>query len=225
MTARSIAVMVAGLALLVGSPVVWFATQPAETVGDPEALTQEAEPDLPLPDTLSDLTPPDRENATPEPDIATPPAQPVGLSIPAISVDAPVDPVALEDDGGMEVPHDIDRIGWYEPGVEVGSPTGTAVLSGHVDSREQGEGAFFDLRTLEQDDRVHVEHADGDISEWRVVARTVYAKDELPIADIFTRFGEPRLVLITCGGAFDNTERSYEDNVVVYAEPVDELAA
>jgi len=32
--------------------------------------------------------------------------------------------------------------------------------------------------------------------------------------------GAPRLVLITCGGRFDPVARSYEDNIVVYAEPV-----
>lgn len=225
MSARNIAMMVAGLLLLVGAPTVWLITQPAETVGDVEALSEDTAPDLELPDPPGDLTPEVRdEQPATQPEEALTPAPPVGLAIPAIDVDAPVDPVGLEDDGGMEIPHDIDRIGWYEPGVEVGSPTGTAVLSGHVDSREQGEGAFFDLRTLDEDDAVTVEHADGEVTEWRVVARTVYAKDELPIEEIFTRFGDPRLVLITCGGAFDNTERSYEDNVVVYAEPVDEAS-
>ena len=223
MTGRSIAMMVAGLTLLVGAPAVWLVTQPAETVGDLDAISQDAAPDTRLPDPPGELTPSElAEDPTPEPEVAPPPAEPVRLSIPAIGVDASVDPVGLEDDGGMEIPHDIHRIGWYEPGVEVGSPTGTAVLSGHVDSREQGEGAFFDLRTMEEGEAINVEHADGDVSEWRVVARTVYTKDELPIDEIFTRFGEPRLALITCGGAFDNTERSYEDNVVVYAEPVDE---
>jgi hypothetical protein len=37
---------------------------------------------------------------------------------------------------------------------------------------------------------------------------------------IFARDGAPQLVLITCGGTFDRTIRSYEDNVVVTAEPV-----
>jgi len=150
-----------------------------------------------------------------------PVAAPTGISVPSIGVDAPVVDVGLEDDGGMEIPADVSTTGWYELGVTPGEASGTAVISGHVDSREQGRGAFWDLRRMDVDDIVTVDHADGTTSEWRVVARTNYPKDQLPIADIFTRFGDPRLVLITCDGFFDRDERSYSDNVVVYTVPVD----
>ena len=36
---------------------------------------------------------------------------------------------------------------------------------------------------------------------------------------LFARAGAPRLVLVTCGGAFDPARHSYEDNVVVQARP------
>ena len=224
MSKGSIATVAVGLMLLVGSPLLWSVSQPADTVGEPptEAAPEAAPPEPPERTTLTP-TQPTTQSPPPESGLtdAQPPAEPVRLQIPAIDVHAGVDATGLDDDGGMEIPHDIARVGWYEPGVRVGAERGTAVLSGHVDSREQGTGAFFELRSLDVDDRVLVEHADGSSSEWRVTARTVYPKDELPIAEIFTRFSEPRLVLITCGGAFDNTERSYEDNVVVYTEPVE----
>jgi len=121
----------------------------------------------------------------------------------------------------MEIPEDISTVGWYELGVAPGSTSGTAVISGHVDSREQGRGALWDLRTMDVDDSVEVEHADGTVGEWRVVARRTYPKEELPIRDIFTRFGDPRLVLITCDGEFDPVARRYADNVVIYAVPAD----
>jgi hypothetical protein len=38
--------------------------------------------------------------------------------------------------------------------------------------------------------------------------------------EVFAVGGPPRLVLITCGGAFDRRTRNYADNVVVVAEPV-----
>ncbi len=47
-----------------------------------------------------------------------------------------------------------------------------------------------------------------------------YDKDELPFDEIFARDGDPRLTLITCGGAFNPSLLSYEDNVVVRAVPV-----
>lgn len=143
---------------------------------------------------------------------------PTAVRIPAIGVDAPIVPVGLEPDGAMEIPEDVATIGWYEPGVRPGEP-GSAVLAGHVDSRSQGPGAFFDLRHLDVDDVVSVTHRDGVTRSWRVVARTHYGKRELPIADLFTNRGDPQLVLITCGGEFDRTARSYADNIVVYTVP------
>ena len=56
---------------------------------------------------------------------------------------------------------------------------------------------------------------------WEVTLLVRYPKDELPVEDIFRWDGEsPDLVLITCGGEFDRTARSYQDNIVVYTELV-----
>jgi hypothetical protein len=43
-------------------------------------------------------------------------------------------------------------------------------------------------------------------------------KQNLP-PDIFSRNGKPRLVIVTCGGPFDQAIRHYRDNVVVTAVP------
>ena len=37
--------------------------------------------------------------------------------------------------------------------------------------------------------------------------------------DVFVRDGSHRLVLVTCGGTFQQQVRSYSDNVIVTAEP------
>ena len=216
----------AGLALLVGAPVAWNMAQPELTVGDLDAVTRSASaaevslPDLDLRDAVPGSVP-DLSAVEVDESDAAPVADPTRIRLPSIGIDASIVNVGLEDDGGMEIPHDVSTTGWYELGVAPGAASGTAVISGHVDSREQGRGAFWDLRRMDVDDIVTVDHADGSTSEWRVVARTSYAKDQLPIADIFTRFGEPRLVLITCDGYFDRDARSYSDNVVVYTVPVD----
>jgi LPXTG-site transpeptidase (sortase) family protein len=144
-------------------------------------------------------------------------AAPERITIPSIGAAAPVLPVGLEADGTMEIPRDVATVGWFEPGVRPGEE-GSAVLSGHVDSRTQGPGAFFDLEDLDVGDEVIVEGG-RQTRTWRVVARQRFAKDQLPVDDLFTRSGTPRLVLITCGGAFDAGARSYSDNVVVVAEP------
>jgi hypothetical protein len=152
---------------------------------------------------------------------------PLAVRIPTIGVDARTVPVGLELDGSMEIPSDVATIGWYEPGIGVGvtpGEPGTAVLAGHVDSRTQGAGAFYFLRDLAVGDVIEIEHAD-DVSRWIITSVRQYAKDELPIPEIFIRTGSPRLALITCGGPFDWTERSYTDNLVVYAEPLASASA
>jgi hypothetical protein len=143
---------------------------------------------------------------------------PVGLRLPAIEVDAEIEPVGVDDATGLTaVPEDIDRVGWYRFGPVPGEP-GSAVLLGHVDSHAQGLGAFFRLGSLEPGDRVVVLLADGSSRAFTVVGRRSYAKSALP-SSVFDRSGSPRLALITCGGAFDRATRHYADNVVVYAVP------
>ncbi|HEY4630433.1 MAG TPA: hypothetical protein VIG96_03950 [Blastococcus sp.] len=41
--------------------------------------------------------------------------------------------------------------------------------------------------------------------------------------DVVDPSGEPRLVLVSCGGPFDRTLRRYTDNVVVSAVPPDSV--
>jgi LPXTG-site transpeptidase (sortase) family protein len=238
----TVASLAAGLLLLVGSPLVWWLNQPPTTVGDLDVLAT-SEPtagDAASERTTGDHTPRDDRSgddrpaealADPDTDGAPPAtfaagplrgplvhvAAPERITIPAIGAAAPVVPVGLESDGTMEIPRDVATVGWFEPGVRPGED-GSAVLSGHVDSRTQGRGAFFDLEDLDVGDEVIVEGGQQ-VRTWRVVARQRFPKDELPVDDLFTRSGAPRLVLITCGGAFDAGARSYSDNVVVVAEP------
>jgi sortase (surface protein transpeptidase) len=193
----------------------------------PEAASEPVRPAPPsIVEFLPDLTtpvapviPPPTPEVEPEAEVRS---VPVTVRIPSITVDAATLPVGLEVDGSMEIPRDVSTIGWYEPtegfGVTPGQ-TGTAVLAGHVDSRTQGPGAFYSLRDLTVGDRIEIVHEDGSTSLWRVTAVTQYPKDELPIAEVFIWTGPPRLALITCGGPFDWTARSYTDNLVVYAEP------
>jgi LPXTG-site transpeptidase (sortase) family protein len=118
----------------------------------------------------------------------------------------------------MAVPEDVRTVGWYRYGSRPGTSSGSSVLSGHVDDRVQGRGAFADLGEVEPGDPVEVELADGTRLAYRVRTVERIGKDELAVDQLFTRSGAPRLTLVTCGGDFDRTTRSYEQNVVVTAE-------
>jgi hypothetical protein len=178
---------------------------------------------------------PGTRSTAPSPEPAPEPApmvrpEPVHIRASSIGVDAMLVPVGILEDDVMEVPEDVATVGWYDPqrdpdsgaglGVIPGVP-GTAVLAGHVDSRTQGRGALYQLRELRVGDVIEIDHADGTSTSWRVTEVIRYPKVTLPYHEVFTWSGPPRLALITCGGEFDRTARSYSDNIVAYAEPLD----
>lgn len=142
---------------------------------------------------------------------------PVTLRIPALGIDAPVLGVGLAPDGQLAVPNDLRRVGWYGVGAVPGD-TGTALVAAHVDYAHK-PGVFFRLDRLSPGATVQVVHADGSVSDFKVVARRMVAKPRLPVADLTRASGPPRLVLVTCGGSYDKGRRSYRDNVLVYAVP------
>jgi hypothetical protein len=138
--------------------------------------------------------------------------------IPVIHVDSRVVSVTAEPrSGAVQVPPDVGTVGWYSFGPAPGAP-GSAVLVGHVDSSAQGAGSFFDLQSVPLRAVVIVRMSNGSRRLFRVVARRLYPKTSLP-SSIFVRDGTSRLVLVTCGGAFDPVHRHYASNVVVYAAP------
>jgi LPXTG-site transpeptidase (sortase) family protein len=143
----------------------------------------------------------------------------VRIRLPALGVDAPVAPVGVDDRGRMAVPLDVATVGWYRFGPGPGAAAGSAVLSGHVDDREQGYGAFHRLGDLAPGDPVAVDLAGGGAVTYRVETVTRVPKADLPIGDVFSRDGAPRLTLVTCGGPFDYDAHGYRDNVVVVARP------
>jgi LPXTG-site transpeptidase (sortase) family protein len=151
--------------------------------------------------------------------VSTAPAPPVRVRLPALGVDAPVSPVGVDDRGRMEVPFDVDTVGWYRFGPGPGSAEGSAVLSGHVDDRDQGYGAFHRLGDLAPGDPVAVELGDGRVLGYRVEVVTRVPKSDLPAGEVFDRGGAPRLTLVTCGGLFDYEANGYRENVVVVARP------
>ncbi|MGY1783252.1 class F sortase [Geodermatophilus sp. SYSU D01036] len=200
-----------GLALAVGVPTAWELTRPPAAAGAPveQVLgTPAAPPPAPGPVV---------RDAAPAPAPAVVP--PVRLQVPALGVEAPVDPAGVAADGRMALPDDVARAGWYRFGPAPGAP-GSAVLAGHVDDAEQGLGALAPLRSAEPGQEVLVTDAAGATTRWRVVARDLLDKQALPVDLLFTREGPPRLTLVTCGGPFLPDVGGYRDNVVVVAEPI-----
>jgi len=145
--------------------------------------------------------------------------RPVGLRIPSLGIEeALVVDVGVESNGDFEVPP-ADEVGWYRFGPTPGE-TGSAVLAAHIASGGI-DGVFRHLADLEVGAEFSVLYEDGSERDFRVTAMDQYDKDELPTDEFFRKSGESQLVLITCGGDFNRQIRSYDDNIVAVAVPIE----
>lgn len=219
---RATVALLVGSLLALGAPVGWLlsggaadaqygaeaaqalAPEPPDPADGPAAHTQPATPTVPT-------------QSARLVDVVQPADPPVEVRVAGMS--AAVDTVGLDADRLVEVPDDVRRAGWYEPGPAPGDDTGSAVLVGHVDDREQGLGTFAVLRELQAGDEVVVRTASGRELVYDVLALEQFVKAEVPMDRLFSSGGPHRLVLISCGGDFDPTTSSYQDNVVVTAVP------
>ena len=120
----------------------------------------------------------------------------------------------------MQIPQDVSTVGWYRWSPLPGASAGSTVIAGHVDSAVQGLGALFRLQDVGRDDRIDVVTADRVRHVYRVVAKLWIIKRAFDPGVIFAATGAPRLTVVTCGGPFDRSIGSYEDNLVVQATPV-----
>ncbi len=144
-------------------------------------------------------------------------AAPSGLRIDTLGIRAAtIVDVGVEDDGELEVPP-ASQVGWYRFGAAPGE-AGTTVLAAHI-AYNGVDGVFRHLADLRTGAIVSVEFSDGQVRRYEVTSVDEYDKQALP-PEVWATDGPERLVLITCGGRFDPSRRSYESNIVAWATPV-----
>lgn len=144
-------------------------------------------------------------------------SRPTSVRLGRLNVRAAVNPVSIDSEAGtLHVPNDISTAGWWADGASPGAKRGSTLIAGHVDSAKRGAGAFFRLGRARRGDTVEVRSADGRTRRYRVTTVRRMSKNRLP-SSIFSREGDPRLVLVTCGGPF--RDGHYRDNIVVTAVP------
>ena len=186
-------------------------SEPASTVVKQEASSEEASSSTPKTTltlsesqlTASKLIKDERQGIVP-----------TRLKIPAINVDAPIDPAGLTEDGDMDVPNDIVSTGWFERGYMPGEP-GNSVIAGHVDGKN-GPAVFYDIGKLKNGDEVLVTGEDGSELVFVVNKVEIYPFEESPLREIFGFSNGSRLNLITCTGEYNKKGSYYEDRLVVY---------
>ncbi len=149
---------------------------------------------------------------------ATSRSQPVKLKIPALGVSTTVGKLGLQPDDQVMVPTSIHTVGWYIDGPSPGQ-MGSAVILGHVDST-QGEGVFFNLKSLKSGDRIIVTSTNGVMTTFKVTKVVQYSKSAFPDRLVYGSHGTRSLQLVTCGGVFDHATGHYESNIVVFSNLV-----
>lgn len=147
---------------------------------------------------------------------------PVRVAIPAMNIEASVISTGVAKDGQAEVPEDVMEVGWYKFGQRPGDAEGSTVLIAHRDGRTEGPGIFYRLDAVKVGQRIVVTSEDGVKHEYKVTSREAIERGILPVEELFTRSGDPMLVLISCGGVFIPSQGGYQSNVVVTAEPTGE---
>ncbi|WP_245672073.1 class F sortase [Nocardia anaemiae] len=148
-------------------------------------------------------------------------AAPIGRSTPmsfkigSINASGSLIALGLNSDGSVQVPADYQQAGWYQQGPAPGEQ-GSAVILGHVDSY-QGAGVFFELKKVKPGDMIEVSRADGKTAHFKVTDVRMYQKSQFPDQTVFGARGGATLQVVTCGGEFDQTAKSYLSNVVVFS--------
>ncbi|MBG0831640.1 class F sortase [Planomonospora sp. ID67723] len=200
----AIATPLAMAAAILNAAAAPLAVGPAEQPGTAMRLE-------PVPDAAQAASPPDATAAV------LPRSMPVAIRIPAIGVSAPVRAVGLDADGAVSAPpvRQPNLTGWYKHGPTPGE-LGPAVILGHVDTIT-GPAVFARLRELAPGAVIEVVRRDGSTATFVVDGLEKASKRTFPTGRVYGRLEHAGLRLITCGGDFDHSARSYTDNVIVYA--------
>ncbi len=127
--------------------------------------------------------------------------------------------VGTRSNGILDVPDDVDLLGWWEGGSRVGDPFGSVLVAGHVDSETEGLGPSAVLLTSARGDRVTV-RAGGRTTRYDVVSRDLVPLDDLAsYPRVLSSAGPGRLTLVTCAPPFVRARGGYQNLAVVTARP------
>ncbi|HJT55073.1 MAG TPA: class F sortase [Ktedonobacteraceae bacterium] len=144
-------------------------------------------------------------------------ALPIRLSIPAIGVNAPVEPVGVGSNGDLAVPAQKtwEDVGWYKSGPSPGEK-GSAVIDGHLDRPGGSPAVFWRLRDLRVGNEVLIIDVQGKTLRFRVTDIAYYPPQSAPIEQIFANPNGRYLNLITCAGDWIESQHQTTLRLVVY---------
>jgi hypothetical protein len=158
------------------------------------------------------------------------PGVPVTLIVADHHVQAPISANRLNADGSLFVPPDPADVSWSSQDAAPGTSHGTIIMVGHI-NYGGAAGAFWDLSSYRVGQVITVVLADGRRMTYAVAAAPIEVnKDQVgprreelfDQSHSYALAGGPksgRLLLLSCGGVFDNRTGHYQSNIFVYALP------
>ena len=144
--------------------------------------------------------------------------------IPSLDIAVAWRETGIEDTGTMDIPL-APTAGWYDQSAPPGSAEGATVIAAHVDYPDQSLTPFGRLANIQKGASVFVADEAGAVHEYRVTSLETFNQQLLPDR-IFTRTGNPVLVMVTCSGKAvkkpeaEGGQWGYQNNLVVTAELV-----
>jgi sortase (surface protein transpeptidase) len=144
-----------------------------------------------------------------------PPGWPKFVTIPSISVRAPVESLALNRPRDAEAPYKWGDVAWYNRSPRPGDP-GRAQIYGHLDSTCCA-AVFYRLKDLKKGNSIQVQYPNGKSLVFAVQWSATYWNKQVPYAFFNQPTTQRGIVLITCAGAFHRDGTGYDHKLVVYA--------
>ena len=146
---------------------------------------------------------------------------PTRVTVPSISAESSLVPTGLQENGSLEVPPVSEpmQASWFDQSPTPGE-VGPSIVLGHVNGGGQ-PGIFANLKDVVAGSQVFVDRADGQRAVFEVSRVDTIPKDSFPTDAVYNDTANPQLRLITCGGDYDRSARSYLSNVIVYADFVE----
>ena len=141
---------------------------------------------------------------------------PSRLIIPSLHIDAHVQMTGVNVNGNMGTPNNFTDVAWYKYGTTPGK-VGSAVIDGHVDNGLALAGVFKHLVDIQTGADVYITTIGGVNLHFVVSSINMYDYKSAPVKDIFSDQGVAQIRLVTCGGTWVPSDRTYDKRVVVTA--------
>lgn len=148
-----------------------------------------------------------------------PSEEPATMRIPKLNIDTKIQQTGLNAKGNMGVPTNYTDVAWYKHGTIPGQ-IGSAVIDGHVDNGLGLSGVFKRLSELKKGDDIYVVTKTGRELHFVVDEAVDYPYTAVPLEKLFSRKNDVWLNLITCGGSWVKSEKTYDRRFVVYTRLV-----